>query len=127
MLRINRLRLCPEQDISIQCRMAVLDVRIPGEVRDHTLNRPSSTPELSYSTIAEFHLCSCAHALNLFHSGRVPHPPPLSKARSLGSFISEPPTPPPTTASTVQYLRLPFYVFDLTIHPILLIFWNDSI
>ena len=100
--------------IAIQCSMAVLDVRIRG---GHTLNcHPSSTPELHDSTMAGFQLCSCAHALNLFHSGRVPHPPSLSKARSLGSFfISEPPTPPPTTASTVQYLRLPFYVFDLTI------------
>lgn len=71
--------------IAIQCSMAVLDVRIRG---GHTLNcHPSSTPELHDSTIAGFQLCSCAHALNLFHSGRVPHPPSLSKARSLGSFL----------------------------------------
>jgi hypothetical protein len=108
-----------------QCR---LDVRIPDGVRDHTRNcHPSSTPELYDSTIAGFHLCSCAHALNLFHSGRVPHPPPLSKARSLGSFISEPPTPPPTTASTVLYIPAAAILRFRSYHSILLIFWNDSI
>ena len=96
---------------------------------DYTLNcHPSNTPELYDCTIAGSHLCSCAYGLNLFHSGRVPHPPSLSKARSLGSFISEPPTPPPTIVSTVLYVpAAAIYVFDLTIHAILLIIWNDSI